>query len=108
MHASEQQPVQAVVAAPRQIGAIALALALVATPATAGALERSRPPAPLYQKIVDAAFVRPLGLIPIAVGGTMFLLGYPLVRLAGEASWVTDVCIEEPVAHVFARPLGEL
>jgi hypothetical protein len=65
--------------------------------------------APIHQILVDALFVRPIGLPVTAIlGGGFWLLGAPVFALTGDMDWWTDACLKEPIRQHITRPLGEL
>jgi hypothetical protein len=57
--------------------------------------------------VVDVAFVRPLGLVSIAVGVTLFIISLPFTVVSGDTDKAARVLLAEPIDYTFKRPLGE-
>ncbi len=94
------------------VAAAALA-ALLAAPASGQRTleyeERSEPG--LWNKVVDATIVRPLGLLPIAFASAScaawVVFSWPVVWLRGEETNNEEICFTDPIGYTFERPLGE-
>ena len=81
-------------------------LVALAAPGTS-AEEPSGSSATLYEKAVDLVVVRPLGLVPILVAPVGCLLGLPVAWVMQSPVDPLEICLEDPVAYTFQRPLGE-
>ena len=92
---------------PQLATAVFLLVALAAVPASARVQEVSAEPT-TARKAWDAAVLRPLGLVQVAIGAVVFVLAYPVAAVAGGRDVVLEVCVTEPVEQVFRRSLGEL
>ena len=60
------------------------------------------------RKPFDVVFQRPLELLLLGVGAVAFVPAYPVAWLFGGGGDVIEICITEPYARVFRKPLGEL
>jgi hypothetical protein len=60
------------------------------------------------RKVFDAIVLRPLGFVQTVVSAGFFLVAYPVSLVTGGSDHVIEVCIEQPVAQTFRKPLGEL
>jgi hypothetical protein len=57
--------------------------------------------------VIDAAIVRPLGLVSIVVGASIFIVSLPFTAVSGDVDKSADVFIVEPINFTFKRPLGD-
>jgi thioredoxin-related protein len=57
--------------------------------------------------VVDAALVRPLGLVSIVLGASLFIVSLPFTAISGNIDKSTKVLIIEPIDFTFKRPLGD-
>ena len=69
-------------------------------------LPRAEPSA--FHVIADLVLARPIYLARLLAGIGAFPAALPVSTLLGEPRWALDVCIVEPAAWLFGRPLGEL
>lgn len=60
-----------------------------------------------FNIVMDAALVRPLGLVSIAVGASLFILSLPFTAIGGDMDKAARVLVREPIDYTFRRPLGE-
>ncbi len=60
------------------------------------------------RKVFDALILRPLGLVQTVVSASFFLVAYPVSLVTGGSDDVIEICIEQPVAQTFRKPLGDL
>ena len=58
--------------------------------------------------VFDALILRPLGLVQTVVSASIFLVAYPVSLVTGGSEDVIEICIEQPVAQTFRKPLGDL
>ena len=82
-------------------------LAASAAPAHAEA-ERPLAAEQFGRKLFDALILRPLGLVQTLVSASFFLVAYPVALVTGGSDDVIEICIEQPVAQTFRKPLGDL
>ena len=80
---------------------------LLAAPAHAEA-ERTLAAEQFGRKVFDALILRPLGLVQTLVSASFFLVAYPVALVTGGSDDVIEICIEQPVAQTFRKPLGDL
>jgi hypothetical protein len=57
--------------------------------------------------VIDAAMVRPLGLVSIVVGASIFIVSLPFTAVSGDIDKSADVFIVNPINFTFKRPLGD-
>ena len=62
----------------------------------------------LGQQIYDAVWLRPLGLIQLAVGTALLVPLYPVSLLADRSDDLFRACVSDPFERTFRRPLGRL
>ncbi len=84
-----------------------IVLTALAAPAHAEA-GRTWAAEPLGRKLFDALILRPLGLVQTLVSASFFLVAYPVALVTGGSDDVIEICIEQPVAQTFRKPLGDL
>ncbi len=60
------------------------------------------------RKVFDAAILRPLQFVQVAVYAVAFVPAYPVAWAFDAEDDVMELCITEPVDRLFRRPLGEL
>jgi hypothetical protein len=58
--------------------------------------------------VLDAVFVRPMGLIAILAGSTAFVVALPFTILSGSVGSSADELVKKPIDYTFKRPLGQL
>jgi hypothetical protein len=51
--------------------------------------------------VIDAAIVRPLGLVSIVVGASIFIVSLPFTAVSGDVDKSADVFIVEPINFTF-------
>lgn len=56
--------------------------------------------------IADFVAVRPVGIVSLATGYTIFVLSSPFSALGGNISTAWDKMVVEPAKYTFKRPLG--
>ena len=66
------------------------------------------PPRDLARVVYDAAVLRPLQLVQVALHAAMFVPAYPVGWFLGEGDYIIDLCFTEPIDRAFRRPLGDL
>jgi len=81
-------------------------LSLSATVSPAGAEPRTT--VDPMRRAYDVVVLRPLGLVQVVVGAVFFVPAFPIAALFGAGDDAFRICIEQPVARTFRRPLGEL
>jgi hypothetical protein len=86
--------------------ASAVAILLLGSSLPARALDSGSKPS-IYARVVDLLIVRPFGLVPIAYSAAMLPFAYPMAWLGDVDVDPFEICIQEPVAYTFQRPLGE-
>jgi hypothetical protein len=55
----------------------------------------------------DAVVVRPVGIVAIAAGFVLFVVGAPFAALGGNVGDAWNAMVVYPAKFTFARPLGE-
>jgi len=58
--------------------------------------------------IIDAIFLRPLGLVSTAFGSVFFVVTLPISAITGSVGTTYDVLVEDPFVYTFRRPLGQI
>jgi hypothetical protein len=56
---------------------------------------------------VDAVIVRPLGLVSIALGVSIFIAALPFTAVSGNIYKSANVLVVEPINFTFRRPIGD-
>ena len=87
-----------------------LAAALVFIPVTTSALAQSAKVAQDNSAggmTVDLLLVRPVGLVSLALGSAVFIVGLPFSILGGNTDESAQKLIAEPAKFTFKRPLGD-
>lgn len=87
----------------KKIFIISLTLLVVSTPALAFAMDEQKD----ISIAVDALLVRPLGLVSIAIGGSIFVISLPFTAISGSIGKATNILILRPVDFTFNRPIGD-
>ncbi len=87
----------------KKIFIISLTLLVVSTPALTFAMDEEKD----ISIAVDALLVRPLGLVSIAIGGSIFVISLPFTAISGSIGKATNILILRPVAFTFNRPIGD-
>ena len=57
--------------------------------------------------IADFVFVRPLGIVAVAVGSAFFIVSLPFSLLGGNSKAAAKKLVYEPAKFTFIRPLGD-
>jgi len=57
--------------------------------------------------VFDFAIARPLGLVGLALGSTVFLVSFPLAVLTGSSGDTASALVEEPFNFTFVRGMGQ-
>jgi len=58
--------------------------------------------------VLDAVFVRPMGLVAIVAGSVAFVVALPFTLLSGSVGSSADELVKKPIDYTFKRPLGQL
>jgi hypothetical protein len=87
------------------IGVSVAILSLAPTPSVAAADEASAEDH--VRRVYDAVVLRPFGVVQVIVSAVFFVPAFPIAALFGAGDDALRICIEEPIAHTFRRPLGE-
>ena len=58
--------------------------------------------------VLDAVFVRPMGLVAIVAGSVAFVVALPFTLLSGSVGTSADELVKKPIDYTFKRPLGQL
>ena len=58
--------------------------------------------------ILDAIFLRPLGLASTAFGSVFFVATLPISAITGSVGTTYEVLVEDPFVYTFRRPLGQI
>lgn len=56
---------------------------------------------------VDALLVRPLSVVSICIGASIFVVSLPFAAISGSVGKTSAVLIFNPIDFTFNRPLGE-
>ncbi|MBW1890802.1 MAG: hypothetical protein JRI93_09815 [Deltaproteobacteria bacterium] len=59
------------------------------------------------EMVIDALFVRPLGIIATIIGAGFFVISLPFSLLGRNAGEAASKLVVDPAKFTFARPLGE-
>jgi len=87
---------------------ITLCLGVAFFGASAGAQERYGDNENTGEKmIVDAALLRPAGLLGTIVGSLAFIVSAPFSALGGNTGEAFEALVKKPARYTFKRPLGE-
>lgn len=57
--------------------------------------------------IADLVFVRPLGIVAVAVGSVFFIVSLPFSLLGGNSKDAAQKLVYDPANFTFSRPLGD-
>ena len=57
--------------------------------------------------VADFVFVRPLGIVAVAVGSVFFIASLPFSLLGGNSKDAAKKLVIEPAKFTFSRPLGD-
>jgi len=55
----------------------------------------------------DLVIVRPLGMVGLALGTTLFVASLPFLLVTGSAENAADALVDEPFKFTFVRGMGE-
>ncbi len=58
--------------------------------------------------MIDAIFLRPLGLVSTAFGSVFFVVTLPISAITGSVGTTYEVLVEDPFVYTFRRPLGKI
>jgi phosphatidylglycerophosphatase A len=67
-------------------------------------MEQSQPDAGAM--VADSVLLRPLGLVTLVAGFTVFVISSPFSALGGNIHTAWDKMVVDPAQFTFARPLG--
>ncbi len=59
------------------------------------------------EMVIDALFVRPLGIIATIIGAGFFVISLPFSLLGRNAGEAASKLVVDPAKFTFTRPLGE-
>ena len=62
----------------------------------------------MTSEVVDAALVRPLGVLSTVAGVGFFVVSLPLTFAAKQVETAREVLVETPYENTFKRPLGRI
>ncbi len=57
--------------------------------------------------VADFVFVRPLGIVAVAVGSVFFIVSLPFSLLGGNSKDAAKKLVFDPAKFTFSRPLGD-
>ena len=57
--------------------------------------------------VADFVFIRPLGIVAVAVGSVFFVASLPFSILGGNSKDAAKKLVYDPVKFTFSRPLGD-
>jgi hypothetical protein len=57
--------------------------------------------------VFDFLIARPLGLVGLALGSTVFLVSFPLAAITGTTKDTADALVAEPFDFTFVRGMGQ-
>ena len=86
---------------------VALTTAVLLAASLPARADGPEPTPSLYARAVDLLLVRPFGLVPIAYSAAMLPFAYPMAWLGDVDVDPFEICVKEPVAYTFQRPLGD-
>jgi hypothetical protein len=94
------------------IGIVAIVLyGIVGLPLVAGAQETLTPQLitkPTGTEIMfDLVIMRPLGMVGLALGTTLFVASLPFLLVTRSAENAADALVDEPFEFTFVRGMGE-
>jgi hypothetical protein len=92
----------------RCLGRLLIVVFLLLTPLGAEAEEGRNALADARDYAVDVAIARPLGFVQLAAGAVLLPLMYPLSWISPAQVDVFEICVGDPAAQTFTRPLGQL
>jgi len=58
--------------------------------------------------VIDAIFLRPLGLVSTAFGSIFFVATLPISAITSSVGTTFDLLVEDPFVYTFRRPLGQI
>ena len=58
--------------------------------------------------IIDAIFLRPLGLVSTAFGSVFFVATLPISAITSSVGTAYEALVEDPFVYTFRRPLGQI
>jgi hypothetical protein len=71
--------------------------------------EDQSPGGPSMKEIVkDVVWIRPLGIIRIALEGMAFGISYPVTRPLKKVEEASEFLLKDPYSFTFERPAGEM
>lgn len=85
---------------------VAAALLCCATQALALDPEADRVPS-ASEVFIDAALVRPLGVVTLVSGAAVWLVSLPFTLPSGSVGKSTEALLVKPFQHTFKRPVGQ-
>ena len=56
---------------------------------------------------VDAALIRPLGVVTLVSGAAVWLVSLPFTLPSGSVGKATEALLSKPYQHTFKRPVGQ-
>lgn len=56
---------------------------------------------------IDAALVRPLGVLTLVSGAAVWVISLPFTLPSGSVGKATDALLAKPFQHTFKRPVGQ-
>lgn len=56
---------------------------------------------------IDAALIRPLGVVTLVSGAAVWLVSLPFTLPSGSVGKATDALLTKPYKHTFKRPVGQ-
>lgn len=90
----------------KTFAAVSFALVFLLTSTVSHAVEKREPTGSAM--FFDIVFTRPLGLLAIALGTAVFVVGLPFTIPTGSVGDAADKLIADPLGYTFKRPVGEL
>lgn len=86
----------------------ALAFLLVFSVSSTAALAQDKTTPSAGEIMFDLVFTRPLGIVAIAAGTAVFVVGLPFSLPARSVKLTADKLITEPFEFTFKRSVGEI
>lgn len=85
---------------------VAVIMAVSAGQAAAVDPEADRVPT-ASEVFIDAALVRPLGVVTLVAGAAVWVVSLPFTLPSGSVGKSTEALIVTPFKHTFKRPVGQ-
>lgn len=90
------------------IGRGLVVILLLLGPLSAGAEEGRNALENVRDYVADVAIARPLGFLQLVAGAVLLPVAYPQQWVSPAEVEVFEICVADPAAQTFTRPLGQL